>query len=197
MTNNTLVNVSVMEASTNNEILKAISNNLTSVENSAFKVATRCAYLVGVAIPCGDGTITNKKALKPKEVYTKVNKSKATLSRWIKALKLVIDNNLFDDFNNGAYPFSFDKIIMIFENELTANNSFADLMKMSVVEIEALYKNDSETEEATEETEEATEETEEITEDNSPIVTFEYDGKKYSVHENALIKFLEMECTIA
>ena len=110
---NVLINVSVMEASSNNEIFKAISNNLASAENSAFKVATRCAYLVGVAIPCGSGTITNKKALKPKEVYSKVNKSKATLSRWVKAIKFVIDNDLFDDFNNGVYPFSFDKIIMI------------------------------------------------------------------------------------
>lgn len=196
---NVLINVSVMEASSNNEIFKAISNNLTSAENSAFKVATRCAYLVGVSIPCGSGTITNKKALKPKEVYSKVNKSKATLSRWIKAIKLVIDNDLFNDFNNGVYPFSFDKIIMIFDNELTNDNTFEDLMKMSVVEIEKLYK----TEEAdTEDTEEAdTEEAENVeeadTEDTSVIVQFEYNGMVYEVHENALIKFIENECTIA
>lgn len=195
---NLLVNVSVLEATKNSDVLKAIATNLLSAENSAFKVAVRTAWLVGVSIPCGSGTITNKNAKKPKEVYQSINKSKATLSRWMKALRCIIDNNLFDDFNKGVYPFSFDKIIMIFEHELTADNTFADLMKMSVVEIEELYKvDDVEEESATDETAEEGDSEETATVDDSPIVKFTYNGTEYAVHESALIEFIENSCTIA
>lgn len=198
MANNLLINVSVMGASSNSEILATIDRNLSAVENSAFKVATRCAYLIGVEVPTENGEkIKNPKAMERKDVYAKVKKSKATLSRWVKALNYVIDNQLFNDFNNGVYPFSFDKIIIIFDHELTADNTFENLMAMSVAELEKLYKAEAEAEAEETAEAEAEVEAEEIAEDNSPLVTFEYGGKKYTVHENTMVAFIEQYCEMA
>ena len=186
--NKSLVNVSVMEASTNTEIFKAIATNLTSAENAAFKVAVRVAYLLGVSIPCGQGTITNKSPLKAKAVYTKINKSKATVSRWLKAVKYIIDNELFDDFNSGVYPFSFDKIILIFSNELVDDDrDFSGLMDMTVVELEKLVSDDDDT----------SDDDTSDDDDAGTMVTFTYGDTTFSVPEKVLVAFIENHCTIA
>lgn len=192
---NMLVNISVMEASTNKEVLSTIKSNLISAENAAFKVATRCAWLLGVGIPAYDSKIVNKKALKPREVYTAVNKSKATLSRWIKALKYIIDNGLFNDFNAGKYPFSFDKIIMIFDNELvTDDRDFDTLMNMTVTSIESLYKgNDNDGDDADDATDETTNDADDATDDGE-TVEFSFDGKTFTVNKSIFIDFISNHC---
>lgn len=193
---NMLVNVSVMEASTNKEVLNTIKSNLVSAENAAFKVATRCAWLLGVGIPAYDSKIVNKKALKPKEVYTAVNKSKATLSRWIKALKYIIDNGLFNDFNAGKYPFSFDKIIMIFDNDLvTDERDFATLMSMSVVAIESLYKGNDDDDDDDDATDDATDDADDgETTDDGEKVEFTFDGKTFTVNKSIFLDFISNHC---
>ena len=187
---NSLVVVSNLNGAKNSDVIRSIKTNLATAENSAFKVATKCAWLVGVSIPCGSGTITNPSPLKPKQVYSKVEKSKATLSRWMSAVKYIIENNLFDDFNDGKYAFSFDKIIAIFKNELiTDDRTFEDLMSMSITDIEALYKTEDETEEIDGQVEE--------TEENTNIVEFTYNGQVWKVGEKTLIEFISNYCQMA
>ena len=204
----TLVDVSTMQATTNGAIIRSINSMLAGVETSAFKIAVKTAYLNGVAIPCGQGTITNRKPLKGQELYSKVNKAKSTISRWIKALNMIIEFSLFDDFNKGVYPFSFDKIIIIFSNDLAGKDkasfdkdTFKNLMEKSVATLEKQAgkgtKQEAGQEAGNEAGQEAGNEAGQEANDDSPIVTFEYNGQAFEVHEATLKAFIEKFCNIA
>lgn len=203
-TKKALVDVMGLVKKNDTTILAEISSALTTAENSAFRVATRCAWLVGVEFTINDKSmvIDNTKKLTPKQVYTKVNKSKATLSRWIKAIKLVIEHDLFNDFNSGKYPFSFDKIIAIFEYDLIdGTNTFDTLFKLSAIELISMGKGDDEKSDEKAEKDTSNDEVNTTLvynplEDDSPMVKFSYDGKDYEVHENAMKMFIESYCTI-
>lgn len=201
MSTNYIINISKLEVTSNTEILKAITSALQSCENTAFKVAVRIAYLTGKTIPCGDSKlhIAKERKMTQKQVCDAVKRSQATISRWSKALNYIIDNDLFNDFNNGKYPFSFDKIIIIFSNKDDWNGAtFDTLMDESVAQLEARFKGEAEAEaEATSEAEaEGTAEAEAEAEDNSPIVKFSYNGFNYTCHESALMSFISTYCDI-
>ena len=205
MTNTTksIINVTVNGMSAS-ETIENVKSRLETVEKSAFNIALLCAYGTGVTIPAytdnkgnEHGEATCDKPIKQNDYIKLVGRSKATLSRWIKAITLIIEKGYFTDFANGLYPFSFDKIIDIFSNDNVFNGYvFADLMNLSANTLETMvkeYKPATTEEEATEE--EATEEEattnateEETTEEETATIT--YNGKDYIVNKEAFEKWL-------
>lgn len=200
------VNASIIEVVVNGlttiEVVADVNERLESVEKSVFNIALECAYALGITIPKYTDKMGNehgeamceKPFTKQSELLKHVNRSKQTLSRWILAMKHVLEEGYFTLFANGTLPFSYDKIILICENKtIFEKYVFSDLMAFSVSQLEELVKKNTKTEEAEEETaEEATEEleeesTEESTEEMTVIF---YNGKEYSVPKVAFEKWL-------
>lgn len=201
-----LVNVAILEASSNKQLVTSIVKALTGIENAAFKVAVRCAYLLGYDIPCGDTVIHIAKTRKIKnvsELAKLIGKSRPTISRWVKAVNYIIENGLFNDFNNGVYPFSFDKIIIIFDNELFdadfKENTIDALMAKTVVELENMVKDldDLDDSDSDSDDDDSDSDDSDDSDDDSPLVTFSFNGQEFQCHENTLLAFIENECVIA
>ena len=200
-----IINVTVNGMSAS-ETIESVKSRLETVEKSAFNIALLCAYGTGVTIPAytdnkgnEHGEATCEKPIKQNDYIKLVGRSKATLSRWIKAITLIIEKGYFTDFASGVYPFSYDKIIDIFSNEEAFDGYvFADLMNLSASTLETMvkeYKPATEEpateEEATEEdTANTTEEEagEEAGEEETAIIT--YNGKDYIVNKEVFEKWL-------
>lgn len=184
---------------------------MESVEKSALNMAVLCAYATGVTIPVyttSDG-VTHGQAIcdKPmsrKEFIGQVGRSKATISRWLKALSLIIDNGDFARFADGSLPFSFDKVIFIYEHDIKMNKSNMGLSLDKLVEKYA--PKDGDGDDAT--TDDATTTTDGATGDNgdganTSLATLKDDdeivftmfGMTYSTTKKELVKFLN-SCTI-
>lgn len=208
MTNTTksIINVTVNGMSAS-ETIDNVKSRLETVEKSAFNIALLCAYGTGVTIPSytdnkgnEHGEATCEKPIKQNDYIKLVGRSKATLSRWIKAITLVIENGYFTDFASGVYPFSYDKIIDILSNEeVFGGYVFADLMNLSASTLETMVKEynkpkeeeeeeEEEEETTTEEQTESTEKEEEQTEEETATLT--YNGKDYIVNKEAFEKWL-------
>ena len=188
------------------ESIDKVKTRLESVEKSAFNIALLCAYGTGVTIPeytdkkgVIHGEATCEKPIKQADYIKLVGRSKATLSRWIKAIALIIEKGYFIDFSNGVYPFSYDKIIDILTHEeVFGGYVFADLMNISASTIENMVKEykSSDTEEEEEEEEDATTDTtadtdtgkEEEEEEETAVLT--YNGKDYIVNKSDFEKWL-------
>ena len=210
-TTKSIINVAV-NGMTAGETIENVKSRLETVEKSAFNIALLCAYGTGVTIPAytdnkgnEHGEATCEKPIKQNDYIKLVGRSKATLSRWIKAITLIIEKGYFTDFASGVYPFSYDKIIDIFSNEEAFDGYvFADLMNLSASTLETMvkeYKPATE-EEATEEageSEEATTTEEEATADTTEeeTATLTYNGKKYIVNKEAFEKWLAENGTLA
>ena len=209
-----IINVTV-NGMTAGETIENVKSRLETVEKSAFNIALLCAYGTGVTIPAytdnkgnEHGEATCDKPIKQNDYIKLVGRSKATLSRWIKAITLIIEKGYFTDFASGVYSFSYDKIIDIFENDdVFAEYVFADLMNLSASTLETMvkeYKPADTEEEATEEageSEEAEEEAttndteEEATEEETATLT--YNGKNYIVNKEAFENWLADNGTLA
>ena len=208
-----IINVTV-NGMTAGETIESVKSRLETVEKSAFNIALLCAYGIGVTIPAATdnkgnelGVATCDKPIKQNDYIKLVGRSKATLSRWIKAITLIIEKGYFTDFASGVYPFSYDKVIDIFSNEeVFAGYVFADLMALSASTLETMVKEykpateEEATEEAGEEagdTEEATANTteEEAGEEETAILT--YNGKNYIVNKEAFENWLADNGTLA
>ena len=195
-----------------------VKSRLESVEKSAFNIALLCAYGTGVTIPEYtdnkgnlNGEATCEKPIKQNDYIKLVGRSKATLSRWIKAMNLIIENNRFNDFATGLYPFSYDKIIDIFENtEVFDGYVFKDLMDLSACTLATMVKDyvkpsEEKTEEEPSEDETATdsdskeeEKTEEPSEESSEeTAVLTYQGKDYTVNKAVFEKWLAENATLA
>ena len=212
--NNSIINVTVNGMSANDTITN-VKSRLESVEKSAFNIALLCAYGTGVTIPeytdnKGNvhGEATCDKPIKQNDYIKLVGRSKATLSRWIKAMNLIIENNRFNDFATGTYPFSYDKIIDIFENaEVFDGYVFKDLMDLSACTLATMVKDyvkpsEEKTEEEPSEDETATdsdikeeEKTEEEPSEETAVLT--YQGKDYTVNKAVFEKWLAENATLA
>ena len=212
--NNSIINVTVNGMSANDTITN-VKSRLESVEKSAFNIALLCAYGTGVTIPeytdnkgNAHGEATCDKPIKQNDYIKLVGRSKATLSRWIKAMNLIIENNHFNDFATGLYPFSYDKIIDIFENtEVFDGYVFKDLMDLSACTLATMVKDyvkpsEEKTEEEPSEDETATdsdskeeEKTEEESSEETAILT--YQGKDYTVNKAVFEKWLAENATLA
>ena len=211
-TNNSIINVTVNGMSATDAIA-SVKTRLEAVEKSAFNIALLCAYTLGDTIPSyidskgnehGEA-VCEKPIKKQADLLKLIGRSKATLSRWIKAMRLIIEHGYFTEFASGSLPFSYDKIITIIENKDKFNDYvFADLMAMSCDTLEAMTVVSTEeatTEAEAEASEEATEEeattedaTEEATEETA-ILT--YNGKEYIVNKAVFEKWLAENATLA
>ena len=207
-TNNSIINVTVNGMSATDAIA-SVKTRLETVEKSAFNIALLCAYTLGDTIPSyidskgvehGE-TVCDKPIKKQADLLKLIGRSKATLSRWIKAMRLIIEHGYFTEFSNGSLPFSYDKIITIFENKNKFEGYFlADLMSMSCDTLEAMLVVSTEEEATT--TEEATEEeatTEDTTEEEATEETavLTYNGKNYTVNKAVFEKWLAENATLA
>lgn len=203
-TTKSIINVTVNGMSAS-ETIENVKSRLETVEKSAFNIALLCAYGTGVTIPAytdnkgnEHGEATCDKPIKQNDYIKLVGRSKATLSRWIKAITLIIEKGYFTDFASGLYPFSYDKIIDIFSNEEAFSGYvFADLMNLSASTIETMVKEykPATKEEAIEEageSEETTTTEEEATEDTTEeeTATLTYNGKEYIVNKADFEKWL-------
>lgn len=208
--NNSIINVTV-NGMTANDTITNVKLRLESVEKSAFNIALLCAYGTGVTIPeytDNKGNVHGEavcdKPIKQNDYIKLVGRSKATLSRWVKAMNLIIENNRFNDFATGLYPFSYDKIIDIFENAEVFNGYvFKDLMDLSACTLATMVKDyvkpseekshntDSETDSDSKEEEKAEEEVSEET----AVLT--YQGKNYTVNKAVFEKWLAENATLA
>ena len=212
VSNNSIINVTV-NGMTANETINNVKSRLESVEKSAFNIALLCAYGTGVTIPeytdnKGNihGEATCDKPIKQNDYIKLVGRSKATLSRWIKAMNLIIENNRFNDFASGLYPFSYDKIIDIFENkEVFQGYVFKDLMDLSACTLATMIKDYvkpseekteevSEDETATDSDSKEEEKTEEVSEETAVLT---YKGKNYTVNKAVFEKWLAENATLA
>ena len=195
----------VVNGMTAKETIENVKSRLETVEKSAFNIALLCAYGTGVTIPAytdskgnEHGNATCENPIKQKDYIKLVGRSKATLSRWIKAITFILEKGYFTDFSNGVYPFSYDKIIDIFENEnVFAGYVFADLMALSANTLETMvkeYKPSTEKEETEEEAGKSEETTEEeatnTTEEEEETAILTYNGKDYIVNKEAFEKWL-------
>lgn len=213
--NNSIINVTV-NGMTANDTINNVKSRLESVEKSAFNIALLCAYGTGVTIPeytdnKGNihGEATCDKPIKQNDYIKLVGRSKATLSRWIKAMNLIIENNRFNDFATGLYPFSYDKIIDIFENAEVFNGYvFKDLMDLSACTLATMVKDyvkpseEKSEEENTDNTDSETdsngkeeEKTEEEPSEETAVLT--YQGKDYIVNKAVFEKWLAENATLA
>lgn len=208
---NSIINVTV-NGMTANDTINNVKSRLESVEKSAFNIALLCAYGTGVTIPeytDNKGNVHGEaicdKPIKQNDYIKLVGRSKATLSRWIKAMKLIIDNNYFNDFATGLYPFSYDKIIDIFENTEVFNGYvFNDLMELSACTLATMVKDYKLSEEPSEEedSEDKTvtdsdnkeEKTEEEPSEETAVLT--YQGKDYTVNKAVFEKWLAENATL-
>ena len=205
-----IINVTV-NGMTATDAIASVKSRLETVEKSAFNIALLCAYTLGDTIPAyvdskgvehGEA-VCDKPIKKQADLLKLIGRSKATLSRWIKAIRLIIEKGYFSEFSNGTLPFSYDKVIVILENpEVFKEYVLADLMGMTVDTLEAMTDVKTETAEATEEeteeatTEEATaEETAEETETTETAV-LTYNGKEYIVPKAAFESWLSVNAII-
>lgn len=208
-TKNSIINVTV-NGMTANDTIDSVKSRLETVEKSAFNIALLCAYGTGVTIPeytdnkgnvHGEATCDNP--IKQNDYIKLVGRSKATLSRWIKAMTLIIDNSYFSDFASGLYPFSYDKIIDIFENAEVFNGCiFKDLMDLSASTLATMIKDyvkpseeKAEDETATDSDSKEEEKTEEESSEETAVLT--YQGKDYTVNKAVFEKWLAENATLA
>lgn len=208
--NNSIINVTINGMSAL-EAVEDVKKRLEAVEKSAFNIALECAYTLGVTIPTytdnkgvehGEATC-DKPIKKQADLLKLIGRSKATLSRWIKAVTLIIENGYFTEFSNGSLPFSYDKIITILENK----NKFegyilTDLMSMTVDTLEAMTvtkeektEEPSEEETATDSDSKEEEKTEEEVSEETAVLT--YNGKNYTVNKAVFEKWLAENATLA
>ena len=204
--NNSIINVTINGMSAL-EAIEDVKKRLESVEKSAFNIALECAYTLGITIPSyidnkgiehGEA-VCDKPIKKQADLLKLIGRSKATLSRWIKAITLIIENGYFAEFSSGSLPFSYDKIITILENK----NKFegyilTDLMSMTVDTLEAMTvvkKTEEPSEDNTDSETDSDSKEEEKTEEETAVLT--YQGKNYTVNKAVFEKWLAENATLA
>lgn len=200
-TKNSIIDVTI-NGMTVLEAVEDVKVRLEAVEKSAFNIALECAYSLGVTIPAhidnkgiehAEATI-EKPIKKQADLLKLIGRSKATLSKWIKAVKLIIEEGYFSDFSTGIYPFSYEKVIAILENKGKFEGYLlSDLMSMTVDTLEAMTATKPEDEKREEKTPTEEPETEEESEEESEeveLATISYAGKEYSVPKVAFEKWL-------
>lgn len=217
--NNSIINV-VVNGMKSIDTIVEVKNRIETVEKSVFNIALLSAYGTGITIPeytdnkgvvHGEAICDSK--MKQKDYIKLVGRSKASISRWISAMKLIIDNGYFTDFSTGVYPFSYDKIIAILGTPKAFENSgtFSELMTLSASTLEDMVKAYKEpvTEEPSEETtteepvteenttEESSEEPATDSDSTEEIAVLTYNGKEYTVNKAVFEKWLAENATLA
>jgi hypothetical protein len=212
--NNSIINV-VVNGMTASEGVKDVQERLEAVEKSAFNIALISAYSCGACIPAykdnkgiehGETHLDKKDAFKQVDFIKLVGRSKATLSRWLGAMNLIIENGHFTDFATGVYPFSYDKIYDIFNNsEVFKGMLLSELMELSGSTLEKMIKDfkpkeEEKTEEkpseetATDSDSKEEEKTEEKPSEETAVLI--YQGNNYTVNKAVFEKWLAENGTL-
>ena len=212
--NNSIINV-VVNGMTASEGVKDVQLRLEAVEKSAFNIALISAYSCGACIPAytdnkgiehGEAHLDKTSAFKQVDFIKLVGRSKATLSRWIGAMNLIIENGYFTDFATGVYPFSYDKIFDIFNNsEVFKGMLLSELMELSGSTLEKMIKDfkpkkEEKTEEepseetATDSDSQEEKKTEEEPSEETAVLT--YQGNNYTVNKAVFEKWLAENGTL-
>lgn len=208
--NKTIINVNV-DAMTFEDCANKSITVLKSVEKSVFNLALMGAWALGVEIPSysyegKEGTIEVvggiiEKKCTPKDYYTLVGRSKATLSRWIKAMTYIIEDGNFSLFAEGILPFSYDKIIFIHDHKDDfSDRSINDLIQLSITTLEGMA-----TKKVVESMDENEDEDEDADNDNDndntsdsqdedELVNFVYGNDIFEVSKSLLEKFIKDNC---
>ena len=190
-TTKSIVNVTVNGLSSG-ECVDKVIQRIETVEKNVFNIALLASYATGVEIPpytdvkgVERGRAVCENPISQADFVKLVGRSKQSVSRWIKAFNLIIENCCFSVFAEGKLPFSYDKIIFIFEENESLFEKYClnDLFELSLNSLKSLAKKQTE---ETEETEEAEE-----------TATLTYNGKEYVVNKKAFEKWLTKNGKIA
>ena len=184
---------------------------LETVDNNLFNVAVLCGYAVGIRIPAYVEASGNKveglfieKPLKQSEMVERIGKDKSVVSRWIKALNYIIDNNMFSAFAQGMLPFSTEKIIAYYETFKAKGFLLKDVMGWSTANLRKAEKEAKETAKAKNiaKKEEAgisadvlePEKLKKNTKKPATVATFVYEGLTYKVDKALIEEFIKNNC---
>lgn len=197
-----------------NITITSLIDEVRTLEKGALLVAIHSAYLNGVTIPSYEvrndegevvetmeATKIDKSAkMSFSQIADKVGYSKTYVKYLVDAVKLIIDEGIFQDFIDGDIHFNQDKIRLILDEDnkkVFENDSFANLMKLTyntltnrVKRYEA-PKNNDDNADGNEGEGEGENNDEGEGKDNAEVVTIEYEGKFYKVDKIALEKLLE------
>ena len=189
-------------------LIDRVNNIMSTVENKAFAIAVYGAYVTGTAIPCEKGKdgkttyVFTASPIQQKDFAEKVDKNKATISRWIKAVKYIISCGLevFNAFNNGEIRFTFDKIIALYQNEVLNEKSTVETIKeemnKTLATIESDIAGSGRHNDKSSKTPKQDEKKVEEPKESGKIVEFTYNKKKYSVDESYLTAFISKYCKV-
>lgn len=189
---------------------------LTKHDNVCLSIALYGAYMTGVTIPAyytTSGVLTKENKLAEPMSLAEAcklpilaNKSKATLSRCINALKLVIESesDSITLFTSGQHAFTYDKIFTYYNNkpamESNGINTLATAMEYSARTLEKLVRDWKKEQDTT--PEDTTPEPDNV-ETATPaepapdeMVEFIYNGNTYSVRAGAMEALLAQAVVI-
>lgn len=116
---------------------------LATAENSYFHAGVIITAIAGTTIPAfGDYpefTLPDKKRVTA--IAEEVGKAYPTVSRIIKAMRLLISNGQFEAVASGTVPFSFDKIIWYYDHQTDCfkDKALAEVVAMSTSDIKACF----------------------------------------------------------
>ena len=185
------------------EVLQEVNSRLEKVESEQFNIAMMVSYAVGVTIPAytdntgvEHGAATCENPTTQKDMKEKVCKNHATVSRWVTAMKLIIDAKKFNKFASGTLKFQYDKIIMLLDEKTSkhfASKDFDKNMKKSVSELKDIVKkankSDNTSDNTSDETSDNVQEVDTIT--GIDFVEVTVDGTAYRVDKKAFLEWLD------
>ena len=198
-----IINLNGLKKLTAEALVNKSAEIMGKVENYAFTVAVYGAYATGTAIPAEkreNGEIRYiriKSSIEQQEFANNVGKSAPTISRWIKAVKYIIEAgyDMFTAFNNGEIKFTFDKIIALYGNKVISAEDSVDTLKTYMAktcdEIKNLIKGEDihNTKEAKTPSADGKNDSKEE-KASGKMVTFTYAGKDYTVDETYIKAFI-------
>lgn len=148
----TIITFNANEIKERRDIWNYIMDCKKSMSRVNFNFAISCAYALGENVP--NYKTENDNEIKvttfayaysnATELANDVNMNKGTISKTLKAFKWIVESGKFDDFANGKYLFSFDKIAWLSDRErVFADNGydFGDLMMDSLASLKIKYAN--------------------------------------------------------
>ena len=217
-TNNAgVITFDISKINTATKCVNAISDLLDKSALTGFYIGVYGAYMNGVEIPAyytkkGDyvtacklaSTMSLKEASKLPALK---HKDYTTLSRYVGAVKLVIEAGDFGYFASGKLSFTYDKIYLYYNNksamESNQINSILDAFEISVASLKKLVKeynapadSDSDSAPADDSTSDSAPVTAVDSANNDEMVEFVFNGKKYNAPKSAVLALVAVAVEI-
>ena len=208
--NSTTVYMRTIEGLRGANVTKAIAGARKALEandNTALTVAINTAFAVGIELPAyatDKGACQCDKPVSLREFGKLIGRDHSTLSRWLKALQLIIENGDFVYFVTGACKFQFDKIILAYENKdvILKGRGISEVLDMSYSTLKSLLPDKKQADADTDAGEEAGAEAGAGAEaeagepvDNGADIEVTINGKVYTVPSKIFETFMEA-CTL-